>query len=309
MPRWGAGLLAGMLLVPALAGQEPAADPPVEMTPSRPRRSPQQAWEEGDWQGALDGYLDLQVRRPEDPDVMMNVGSSHYRLGDFESAARSFAAAAGTAEAAEARAGALYDLGNAAYRQGQLDEAIRLYDAALDLAPSDEDAKYNLEFVREEKKRRQEEAEKRRQQQRDQQEQDQQGSSAPGAEGAGQGQQEAGEGSDRDQDGLSDRLEEEGRNPTDPQSPDTDGDGLLDGEEDANHNGALDPGETDPNRADTDGDGVADGAEARDGTAGEERREGAMSEAEAARLLDALEEGKPHRRAPAGRARAGEKDW
>jgi len=33
---------------------------------------------------------------------------------------------------------------------------------------------------------------------------------------------------------------------TDPLNPDTDGDGLADGVEDANHNGALDPGETDP---------------------------------------------------------------
>ncbi|MCA9553639.1 MAG: hypothetical protein KC933_26605 [Myxococcales bacterium] len=34
---------------------------------------------------------------------------------------------------------------------------------------------------------------------------------------------------------------------TDPLDPDTDGDGLADGVEDANRNGALDPGETDPN--------------------------------------------------------------
>ncbi len=34
---------------------------------------------------------------------------------------------------------------------------------------------------------------------------------------------------------------------TDPINDDTDGDGLLDGEEDANHNGRVDPGESDPN--------------------------------------------------------------
>jgi len=36
---------------------------------------------------------------------------------------------------------------------------------------------------------------------------------------------------------------------------------LLDGVEDANHNGALDPGETDPNDADSDDDGLPDGVE------------------------------------------------
>ncbi|WP_224362153.1 right-handed parallel beta-helix repeat-containing protein [Hyalangium versicolor] len=38
---------------------------------------------------------------------------------------------------------------------------------------------------------------------------------------------------------------------TDPLTADTDGDGRKDGEEDANHNGLLDPGETDPNTPDT----------------------------------------------------------
>lgn len=49
----------------------------------------------------------------------------------------------------------------------------------------------------------------------------------------------------------------------DPQNPDSDGDGLLDGEEDANGNGWLDPEESDPTIEDTDGDGLADGTEAQ----------------------------------------------
>ena len=48
---------------------------------------------------------------------------------------------------------------------------------------------------------------------------------------------------------------------TDLTKADTDGDGLLDGLEDANHNGKVDAGETNPNVADTDGDGLKDGAE------------------------------------------------
>ena len=45
---------------------------------------------------------------------------------------------------------------------------------------------------------------------------------------------------------------------TDPLNPDTDGDGLLDGEEDENKNGRVDEGETDPNDSDTDDDGLSD---------------------------------------------------
>ncbi|MBW2253764.1 MAG: hypothetical protein JRI25_04115 [Deltaproteobacteria bacterium] len=53
---------------------------------------------------------------------------------------------------------------------------------------------------------------------------------------------------------------------TDPLREDTDLDGRIDGEEDANHNGAVDDPETDPNDPDTDGDGVPDGEEVRVGT-------------------------------------------
>lgn len=48
---------------------------------------------------------------------------------------------------------------------------------------------------------------------------------------------------------------------TNPLNPDSDGDALVDGQEDLNLNGRLDSTETDPNRADTDGDGLSDGLE------------------------------------------------
>lgn len=46
-----------------------------------------------------------------------------------------------------------------------------------------------------------------------------------------------------------------------PLNPDSDADGLLDGEEDLNGNGWLDPDETDPSVVDTDRDGLEDGVE------------------------------------------------
>ena len=64
---------------------------------------------------------------------------------------------------------------------------------------------------------------------------------------------------DSDNDGLQDSLEESGC--TDPNDADTDDDGILDGVEDANHNGVLDAGETDPCDPDTDNDGIQDGTE------------------------------------------------
>ena len=65
--------------------------------------------------------------------------------------------------------------------------------------------------------------------------------------------------SDMDGDGI--LFEIESINCTDPNDADTDDDGRLDGDEDADHDGVLDPGETDPCNADTDGDGIQDGTE------------------------------------------------
>jgi len=64
---------------------------------------------------------------------------------------------------------------------------------------------------------------------------------------------------DTDGDGLLDLLEVSIC--TAENDADTDDDGVLDGDEDANHNGSVDLGETDPCNADTDGDGIQDGTE------------------------------------------------
>jgi len=64
---------------------------------------------------------------------------------------------------------------------------------------------------------------------------------------------------DIDGDGLPDDLENQMC--TDPNDADTDDDGILDGVEDANHNGLVDTNETDPCNIDTDGDGIQDGTE------------------------------------------------
>ncbi len=61
---------------------------------------------------------------------------------------------------------------------------------------------------------------------------------------------------DDDGDGLSDVLEAVWG--TDPLDEDTDDDGLLDGDEDADLDGELDPTETSPLQKDTDGDGLSD---------------------------------------------------
>lgn len=67
---------------------------------------------------------------------------------------------------------------------------------------------------------------------------------------------------DSDSDGINDRIERDVTG-TDPLNPDSDNDGIPDGNEDLNQNGVVDPGETNPNQPDmdSDGDGISDAKE------------------------------------------------
>jgi Ca-activated chloride channel family protein len=281
---------------------------------------PFEAYAQGLFDQALQGFTDMQVEYPEDPEVALNLGSSHYQMRNYGEADRAYSRAA-LAKDEALRQEALYNLGNSAFRQGRLEEAVELYKASLELDPEDEDAKFNLEFVRDEIRRRHEEAQNRQDQQQQQQQQDDSQSQAEQQESQQEEQdqqpsseqQQSPGGQDSDQDGLPDEVERSGENPTDPRNPDSDGDSLPDGAEDLNRNGQVDPGETDPNKPDTDGDGIPDAQESPS-PGGEAQAEPQMAEGltpeEAERYLQALEEGRPDRRLPEGARRSrSKKDW
>ena len=215
--------------------------------------NPYTAFAKGLFGQALEFFVDQQIENPRDPKIMMNIGASHYKMKNYEEAENAFRSAILNGDK-PLRARAYYNLGNVAFRQGKLQEAIEYYQSALDHDPNETDAKFNLEYVRDEIRRRHEEAQKNQQNQ-DQQ----QNSDGQQEQNQDQGQKEnPNEQEDRDRDGLPDELEKTCDNPTDPGNSDTDGDGIPDGEEDKNKNGQVDPGETDPNKEDTDGDGIPD---------------------------------------------------
>ena len=256
-------------------GADERAAPPVA---SERFDAPEEAYEAGAFDQALEGFLDLQVERPDDPAVTMNVGSAHYRLGDLEAAAHAFESA-GAMSGDRVRAQAWYDLGNVAFEQGRVEDAIEHWHRSLDLAPEDEDAKWNLEVARAVLERQQEE----RQQQRQQQEQQRSDGGEPPPQESERGERpedepsdESGE-RDREKEGSAqdgDRSEEGSQGPDQPAG----------GEEER-----RDEGET--------------------AAAGDAAAEGRLTDAEAARMLDALEEGRPRRHVPAAKRRSQEKDW
>ena len=114
---------------------------------------------------AVKCFVDAQIESPEEPKLKYNVANAHYKMRNYEEAVKNYQDVAATAQDIQLEEKSLYNIGNCMYRQGRLEEAVEYYKKALELDPNDQDAKYNLEFVREEIKRRINQAKQREKQQ------------------------------------------------------------------------------------------------------------------------------------------------
>ena len=118
------------------------------------------AFQNEDYQTALQSLLDAQIEDPNNLELKYNLANTYYKMGDYQNAEKLYqdVAVRGDHDLAEK---AYYNLGNTAYKQGKLQEALSYYQKMLQSSPNDEDANFNLEFVRNEIKRRLEEQKKR----------------------------------------------------------------------------------------------------------------------------------------------------
>ena len=132
----------------------------------------------------MNKYRDAQVEAPESPIVKFNIGAAEYKKTKFEEAIKEYESSLVMDDVIKQSQG-YYNIGNALYRLGKLPESILAYKKALELNPDDEDAKYNLEFVR-----RQLKDQSQKQQQNPQQNQEQQQQSEQNQEQQNQDRQE-----------------------------------------------------------------------------------------------------------------------
>jgi tetratricopeptide (TPR) repeat protein len=133
------------------------------------------------YERALKYYRDAEIEKPESPQLSYNIGNVNYQQEKYEDALEKYYRALSVDEP-ENRAATYYNMGNTLYRSGKYPEAIQAYQKCLDINPDDEDAKYNIEFVRKKMKemldkeaqRQQKQQQQQQEQQRDQKSQDQQ---------------------------------------------------------------------------------------------------------------------------------------
>jgi Ca-activated chloride channel family protein len=157
------------------------------------------AYAHGDFAAAAQDYSASLARNPKQPLLQFDAGAAAYKAGEFPQAAEAFKASVNASESGNSKRlaeqqDAYYNLGNTHYRVGQKTEqsnaaetienwsqALKAYDAALQLRADDADAKFNRDLV----KRKLDALRKQSQQQQSKESQSQ--SSEP-QQGQGQGQ-------------------------------------------------------------------------------------------------------------------------
>jgi Ca-activated chloride channel homolog len=152
-------------------------------------QSAERAYQKGDFAKSQQDYAAVAAKEPAKAELQFNSGSAAYKAGDYGQAASGFEKSLKT-EQVPLQQQAYYNLGNTKYRLGQKtekenpqetiktwDQAVKSYDAALQIKAGDADAKHNRDFVQQkiEQLKKQEEQKKQDQQkQQDQKNQQQQ---------------------------------------------------------------------------------------------------------------------------------------
>jgi len=121
-------------------------------------------------------YQDILSKRKNDNAAKFGLGVTAYKQKDIETALSSLNAAKNS-EDSKLASKAYYNLGNMLREQNKMDESLAFYKKAIELDPSDQDAKINFELlkkvIQEQQDQEQQDQEQQDQEKQDQEKQDQ----------------------------------------------------------------------------------------------------------------------------------------
>ena len=155
------------------------------------------AYEEGHYDEARVYYEHVLKNRKKDNGAQFGLGVTAYQQKDMETAARALNNAMNSDDKSLASK-AMYNLGNMFRDQQKMEESLALYRKAIELDPTDEDAKVNYELLKQVlQQQEQKQQEDKQNQEQDQEKQDQQkqdqDSEGQDEQNKDQGNQEKGE--------------------------------------------------------------------------------------------------------------------
>ena len=132
------------------------------------------AYEEGHYDEARVYYEHVLKNRKKDDGAQYGLGVTAYQQKDMETAARALNNAMNSDDKSLASK-AMYNLGNMFRDQQKMEESLALYRKAIELDPTDEDAKVNYELLKQVlQQQEQQQQEDKQNQEQDQEKQDQQ---------------------------------------------------------------------------------------------------------------------------------------
>ena len=130
------------------------------------------AYEEGHYDEARVYYEHVLKNRKKDDGAQFGLGVTAYQQKDMETAARALNNAMNSDDKSLASK-AMYNLGNMFRDQQKMEESLALYRKAIELDPTDEDAKVNYELLKQVlQQQKQQQQEDKQNQEQDQQKQD-----------------------------------------------------------------------------------------------------------------------------------------
>ena len=132
------------------------------------------AYEEGHYDEARVYYEHVLKNRKKDDGAQFGLGVTAYQQKDMETAARALNNAMNSDDQSLASK-AMYNLGNMFRDQQKMEESLALYRKAIELDPTDEDAKVNYELLKQVLQQQEQQQQQNKQnQEQDQEKQDQQ---------------------------------------------------------------------------------------------------------------------------------------